>query len=261
VPRIHLVALLTLTLITTTITAAACDGDTGATNTPAAPRASVYVSLGDSIAAGNGASSPDTRFAAIVYAESGAGAMIDLARAGATTTNVIDDQMPAIDGLLAGRDVALITVSAGGNDLASLIPNAACQEDPPPDTCPLDDALDAVEGNLRAIVDHLRQSYEDAPIVLLAYPNFFSGTGHQFDAPAARVLPRLAERIRSVASAHDNVAVADPAPAFEDRSADLTHVLDPTFDPHPNDTGHSIIADAVLAALEPLAESSMSATP
>ena len=53
-----------------------------------------------------------------------------------------------------------------------------------------------------------------------------------------------------LAARHDRVAVAGPAPAFEGRGGELTHVLDPVFDPHPNDAGHRAIADAVAAALD-----------
>jgi hypothetical protein len=62
------------------------------------------------------------------------------------------------------------------------------------------------------------------------------------------VLPRLAEAIRRVAARHDRVAVAEPS--FEARGGDLTHVLDPQFDPHPNDAGHRVIADAFASAID-----------
>lgn len=206
----------------------------------------VLLSLGDSIAAGNGASDPDgTSFAALVARDLDL-ELENLAVAGKTTREVIDEQLPQAAGSVRDRAVGLITISAGGNDLAALIPNASCVEDPLPQSCPLEATLGEVATRLDAILSSLRSAYPDAAIVLLAYPNFFSGTGHAFDAPAERVLPRLGERMREVAGRHDRVGVA--APAFDGRGGELTHVLDAVFDPHPNDAGHRIIADAVIEA-------------
>ncbi|MEX0750547.1 MAG: SGNH/GDSL hydrolase family protein [Dehalococcoidia bacterium] len=210
----------------------------------------VYVSIGDSLAAGSGASDPaSTSFPALLAAREEV-SLHNVAAAGATTQDVMDDQLArALVSIQAGR-VAFVTISAGGNDLAALIPNAACVEDPLPASCPLDDALARVETNLDAIVAYIRDADRRVPIVLLAYPNLFSGTGHAWEAPAGRVLPQLGDVIRDVAARYDRVAVAEPAPQFEGNGGRLTHVLDQPFDPHPNDAGHSAIADAFAAALE-----------
>ncbi len=211
----------------------------------------VYVSLGDSVGAGNGSSDKaSTSFAALLAKDEGGLPLVNLAVANYTTTDVIEKELPRIDAELSGRNVAFITISVGGNDLAALIPNFTCQQDPLPATCPLDEALAGVEQRLQAIMDELRARYPDAPIVLLEYPNFFSGTGHAFEAPAARVLPRLDEVIARVAARDRHAAAADAAPAFEGKGATLTHVLDPRFDPHPTDAGHRLIADAFEQALK-----------
>jgi lysophospholipase L1-like esterase len=210
----------------------------------------VYISLGDSVAAGDGASAPaSTGFAALLAAREEV-SLRNLAVSGATTQDVIDEQAgKALVAIQAGR-VAFVTISAGGNDLATLILNPACVEDPAPPSCPLAETLARVEANLDRLLRYIRDANQQVPVVLLAYPNLFSGTGHAWEEPAGRVLPHLAETIRDVAARYDHVTVADPSEAFEGRAGELTHVLDEAFDPHPNDAGHRAIADAFERALE-----------
>ncbi|MDP9235872.1 MAG: SGNH/GDSL hydrolase family protein [Chloroflexota bacterium] len=211
----------------------------------------IYVSLGDSVAAGNGASDKaSTSFAALLAKDEGGLQLVNLAVAGNTTTDVIEKQLPQIDAAAASRKIAFIAISIGGYDLAALIPNATCQQDPLPASCPLDEALASVERNLDQIMRALRMQHADTPIVLLLYPNFFSGTGHVFEAPAARVLPRLDDVIARVAARYPHTAAADAAPAFDGNGRTLTRVLDPQFDPHPNDAGHRLIANAFEEALK-----------
>jgi len=210
----------------------------------------IYVSIGDSIAADSGASDAQTTSFPALLAAREEVSLHNVAVAGATTQDVLSDQLGrALVSIQTGR-VAFVTISVGGNDLAALIPNAACVEDPLPESCPLDQTLARVETNLDQIVEYVRDANRRIPIVLLAYPNFFSGTGHAWEAPAARVLPELADVIRSVAGRYDRVTVADAAPPFDGRGGELTHVLDEPFDPHPNDAGHAVIADAIASALE-----------
>jgi lysophospholipase L1-like esterase len=213
----------------------------------ASPAGDVYVSMGDSVAAGNGASdAATTSFAALLAASEGL-TLFNVAKAGATSRVVIDEQLAEVLPLLRSSRVRFITVSAGGNDLAALIPNAACTEDPLPDACPLAEALDGVSERIDELLRLLRDAGPSVPVVLLGYPNFFSGTGHAWEAPAGRVLPELVDRLQTIALAYDRVAVA--LPSFDGRGDELTHVNDAQFDPHPNDAGHQVIADAMIAAL------------
>ncbi len=225
--------------------ATACGGSSAAKT-----YSGLYISLGDSVAAGNGASDrATTSLVALLAKDEGGLDTANLAVAGATTGDVIEKQLPQAADASRGKKVAFITISAGGNDLAALIPNTSCQLDPLPASCPLDEELAKVESNLNTIMQQVRKIDGRTPIVLLLYPNFFSGTGHPFEAPAGRVLPRLDEVIARVAAKYQHIAVALGAPAFEGRGGELTHVLDPVFDPHPNDAGHRLLADAFEEAL------------
>ena len=210
------------------------------------------MSIGDSIAAGVGASnSTRTSFAALIAAGEDL-TLLNLAEAGATSQNVFDEQLPQVLPILRAGRVRFITISAGGNDLAALIPNAACVEEPLPQSCPLGEMLDGVEERMGELLDALRGADARVPIVLLGYPNFFSGTGHAWEAPAGRVLPELVARLEGIAAAYENIVVATPS--FEGRGGELTHLKDAHQDPHPNDAGHRVIAAAVLAALAELEE-------
>jgi lysophospholipase L1-like esterase len=213
----------------------------------AAPSGDLHVSMGDSVAAGSGASDAATTSYAALVAAREEKTLFDVAAAGATSQTVLDEQLARVLPILGSGRVGFITLSVGGNDLATLIPNEACTMDPPPASCPLDETLDAVLGRIDQIVKLLRDADALVPIVLLGYPNFFSGTGHAWEEPAGRVLPELTTRLQDVATQHERVAVATPS--FEGRGGELTHVNDERFDPHPNDAGHEVIADAMLVAL------------
>jgi lysophospholipase L1-like esterase len=211
----------------------------------------IYISLGDSVAAGNGVSEPETAgFVAVLARSRRIDHVYNVARPGAASGDVYAQQLASALPQAQAGTAGLITISAGGNDLAGLIPNPDCVVDPLPPTCPLDGALAIVEENLDRIVRDIRDANRVVPVVLLAYPNFFSGTGHAWEAPAGRVLARLNDVIREVAHRYERVAVAEPS--FEGRGDELTGVNNYRFDPHPNARGHAIIAEAFARAIDGL---------
>ena len=171
-----------------------------------------------------------------------------LATSGHTTQDLIDEQLPqALERLEAG-DVWVVTVTIAGNDLGVYIVDGACLPDPSVPACPLEGGLLGVEQRLDRILGELREAGPGATIVILAYPNFYSGTGHQLERPAEIAYDLLNGVISTVAKRH-NVLVADPRAAFQGRGNELTHLLDAEPDFHPNDAGHRVIADAFLAVL------------
>ena len=244
-------------LLVAAAVALAC-GDSGSRVTtagllPPEGTGGTYLALGDSIAAGQGASDASSSYVALV-----AGALRErfgpelelrsLAAGGHTTQDLIDQQLPAALDALRGGDVRLVTITIAGNDLYQYSADAPCLTDPSDPACPLRDGLVGVEERLDLILGQLREAGPETAIVIEAYPNLFSGTGHDFERPAEIAFGLLNEVIIDVACRHD-VLVADPRLSFAGRGGSLTHTLDPTPDFHPNNAGHRAIADAFLEVL------------
>ena len=214
----------------------------------------VYLALGDSIAAGSGASNAgSTSYVALVrdalrasYGETVE--MESLAVPGHTTQNLIDQQLPEAARLLAEGDVRLVTVTIGGNDLGQIAAEVLCLPDPSAPSCPLEDVLLDVERRFDRILQELREADPDVTIAVQLYPNLFSGTGHQFERPADIAFDLLNGVISGVAKRH-RALIADPRDAFVAEGLYLTHMSEPTPDAHPNDEGHRAIADAFLEVL------------
>lgn len=221
--------------------------------------APIYLSLGDSIAAGGGASDPDaTGFAPLVLdrLRDRFGDDIELASLampGHTTQDLIDEQLgPAIE-LLESGDVLLVTIAIGGNDLQQYAADPDYIADPAAPACPLEDGLLEVDGRLASIFRQLREAAPETTVVVLAYPNLFSGTGHQFQRQAEIAFDLLDGVIIGVARRYD-IVVADARRSFDGRGHELSRLRDATPDAHPNDDGHRVIADVVLETLGLLEE-------
>lgn len=215
----------------------------------------VYVALGDSFAAGDGASDPATasyvaRIGAALRDRYGEALEVrNLAVGGATTQSLIDSQLPDAIAALTAGDVRLVTITIGGNDLNELQSSpdtVACLEDVASPACPVADLLVGTEERLDAILGELRSAAPDAVIAMELYPNVFAATGHVFEGPAGAAFGMLNDVIAGVAGRHD-ILLADPRAPFA--RGGISHVLDPTPDPHPNDDGHRAIAEAFLEAL------------
>ncbi len=214
----------------------------------------VLLALGDSVAAGSGASDPATTSYVGLVAEAlrstfDAEVTVEsLATGGHTTQTLIDEQLEPALALLRQGDVVLVTITIGGNDLSQYGAHEACIADPTDLECPLEDGLLEVEDRLDTILSRLRETAPGVPIVIQLYPNLFSGTGHEFTRQAEAAFRLLNGVIVGVARRLD-VPTADPRRAFEGQGQNLTHLLDDTPDAHPNDAGYQEIADAFLEAL------------
>lgn len=243
--------------LATLLALAACQGQNAATPGPSSGiPGGVYVAMGDSVAAGLGASQP----AATGYAALVRDALDDrygndvrlenLAVAGHSTDDVIEQEIPQARGILASEEVTLITLTLAGNDLYAELTHPDCVDDPASPACPLKEALDGIEANLDTILSDLRAAAgPDMPVIVTTYPNFFSIPGHPLEQRAGYALRRLNEVIRASAGRH-GALVAELETAFDGWADELTHVMETPMNPHPNDAGHRLIAEAVMEALE-----------
>jgi lysophospholipase L1-like esterase len=236
---------------------AACSGSSRGSTDSEAPEIAgggVYLALGDSIAAGEGASDPEStdyvaRIATSISEETGEAPDVQsLAVSGATTQDLIDGQLgPALERIEAGN-VQLVTITIGGNDMFEYSADPDCVSDPVDPGCPLEEGLFDVEERLDRILGELREAAGETPVVINVYPQLFSGSGHDYERSAEKAFDLLNGVIATVAE-RTGVLLADPRPQFTQRSRDLTHIDEEPVDFHPNDTGYRVIADAFLNVL------------
>lgn len=245
--------------------AIACSGGEDATapdltsGDPLPPTAEsvVYIALGDSIAAGQGASGLATGYVPLVARalrdRYGDAVLVHPLAVGAhTSQDLIEQQLPeAIKGVRAGLNdpiLRVVTITIGGNDMFLIAAEPACIDDPADPECPLEDGLLETERHLDQILRELTEANPQAVIVIQLYANLFSGTGHPFARSADTAYGLLNGVITGVARRY-GVPLADARAVFEGRGSELTHLRDLEPDAHPNDAGYRAIADAFLEAL------------
>lgn len=237
---------------------------------PARDRAlGVHLALGDSVAAGVGAP-PGQGYVPLLSRElrdeSGLRlGLVDLSVSGATTTTLIESQLPDAVDLLSSRsadrnernDVRVVTITIGGNDVFGPVV-AACVPTPGP-ACgsTVAERLQLVASNLSTILFQLRAAGgPEVTIVTTAYYNSlpacvlapFAALGDVVleggSLPGLPALPGgLNDVTRSVtgsygglvADAYGRVGAADLVPDCL----------------HPNASGHRIIASIFEAVLSP----------
>lgn len=247
-------------------------GGAGGGASPAVP---VYLALGDSLAAGAGASQPSqTAYVPLVfnalrteaaspYRESGL-ALVNLGVSGETTTSMLagggqlDKALAEIesrrDDGIAGNEVVVITIDIGANDFIPLVETPSpCLPNPLAGAC--QDAarlaLDTFRSNFADIMRRLRSAAgPEVPMVAVGLYNPLSGAGGPFGGLGDTVVQVFNGTMASVAREADIQAkVAEIFPLFQGKGPQLTHIEDLPPDIHPNDSGYYQMAQAVLAAL------------
>ena len=234
-----------------------------------AQEAPVYLALGDSLAVGVGASNPSTLgYVARAYGslrtserygQSGL-EVINLSVAGATSSDLVaaGGQLDlAIDEIAsrsgngtAGDEVEIISVDIGGNDLLSLVaPGSPCLESASVEPCraAFGDVLSAIQNNLADALARLRVTAPEAIIVVVDLYNPYSGTGDLREAIAELGVGQ-ANGVISAVTADPNLRLRTVAigQLFSGRGGQWVA----PDGIHPNDNGHAVIAEAVLAAVD-----------
>jgi len=285
----------TTTAATTTAAPTTTTTTTPPTTTPA-PR--YYVSLGDSYASGwePGVGNAGNGFAyQLVEEAEAAGIPLELVNfgcAGATTDSILNSvgcpaealgpgapsydtqtQIAAAEAFLQEHpgEVALITVSIGGNDVTR------CGRDPDPVVC-VSTAVGSIQQNLPVLLQRLRAAAgPDVLIVGTTYPDVILGewvTGSpngqelaQLSVTAFQAIinPALQSAYTSAGAQFVDVTAASGAyepltelttlppygqvPSPVARVCELTYYCDQQ-DIHPNPAGYELIAELVLQALQ-----------
>jgi lysophospholipase L1-like esterase len=230
-----------------------------------------YLALGDSYAAGVGASNKSNGYVPLFLSflegsKAESLSLRNLAVGGETTASMIaKGQFGMALAELRFRnqdnnpknDVFALTIDIGGNDLLDLAEEG--QPCAPPASAAdaacssaLARALEAVSQNLTAILRSLRVAAgPDVRILVLDYFNPYSGTGKPLEKAGGLVLPLLNKEISDVAATPGiDADVVQTFAAFQGKGAELTNVNGPEGDFHPNDAGHRVLADLVIAAYE-----------
>ena len=249
-----------------------------AVSTPAgavgAPEPAVQLALGDSVAAGVGAT-PGQGYVQLLNRaltagrECGGGTaagcrleLVDLSVPGATTGTLVAGQLPAAVELIAARratptpvdDVRLVTLDIGGNDVFTPV-ITACAADATAPACAatIAERLSLVAANYDRILSALRAAAgPDTRIVVMAYYNPLPACRLAALAPLAQLVlegggpvPAGLNDVIRAAAARYGVAVAETAPLVG--TEDLVGGTDCL---HPDDSGHADVVAAFAAVID-----------
>jgi lysophospholipase L1-like esterase len=228
------------------------------------PGSRLYLALGDSFAAGFGASVPaESGYVPLLFRTLQApgrwrvARLRNLAVPGETTSSILGSQLDAALAAIAdpGTDVRVVTLDIGGNDV---LDQAACAVDPV--ACGLADRYATLLTRLRAAL-----AVDPGPeaLVVMAYANPWSGTGAAMEAFADDTLMGADRRIECSGTPEDiglNDVLSCVGAQFGARTADIYHptlgrALELTHiasgDVHFNDPGYALVADVFANVLRP----------
>jgi lysophospholipase L1-like esterase len=240
------------------------------------PTPEYYLALGDSVAAGQGASGPD-RFGYVGLFRrffrsdhEGKERFVNLAVRGETSSTFLEDQMARALETINDSDteIQVVTLTLGANDVLPLIRTGPCTPDPGSAACQLAVAttLTTFASNylvaLAQLDIALAQDPGEGRVLVTTYYNPFDGTGDPLEDPADTALLGSDGAVDCAANPGDparvglndiiacsgelvGAEIVDIYPLFKDAAPALTHIAE--GDVHPNNEGHQAIADAVIA--------------
>jgi lysophospholipase L1-like esterase len=228
--------------------------------TSSAQQGGLYVALGDSIAAGDGASSVFKGYVQLYYGYlqsngSGVTDLLNKSRAGATSTDLRNQQLaPAVAAINESSDTKAVTIDIGLNDLFF---DRNCPTANAP-TCPFASNLRAI---LAALNTALATDPGDETVQVMEYYNYDIGTAREsatrgqllgsdgkIDCSGTGTALGLNDLIHCI-SVEQGAKPIDVLPIFDAAGETLLapdHI-------HPNDAGHFAIAKAFGGAATPAA--------
>ena len=241
---------------------------------PAAPvgakESPTYVAIGDSLAFGVGASDPTSGgYVALThdslrkserYRDRGL-ELVSLAIPGATSSDLLlpDGQLELAvteirerqeDTSSADDNVEIITVNVGGNDVVTLAADdSPCLADPLSSECQdlAAELLATLEDNLTQVLRGLREAAPKAQIIVLDLYSPFSGRGGAVELVSQAAIGEInAVTARVTSDPELAVSLAGIQALFSGRAFQL--IADDNV--HPNDQGHAVMAEVVLATIE-----------
>jgi len=241
---------------------------------PAAPAAAketpAYVAIGDSLAFGVGASDPATGgYVALTYEtlrnsdryrDRGL-ELINMGVPGATSSDLLlpGGELERALGEIRDRqedtsssddNVEIITVDIGGNDVLALATaDSPCVADTLGEKCQgrFQEMLGTLKGNLTEVLGRLRQAAPKAELMVMDLYSPLSGRGGPEDLLADYAVGEINAVTEEVASRPElHAGLVSVYPLFRGRAAQLI-AADGV---HPNDVGHALMAEVVLAAIE-----------
>jgi lysophospholipase L1-like esterase len=240
------------------------------------PPPDYYLALGDSVAAGQGASRPDRLGYVGLFRRSfqanhqGKERFANLAVPGESSVTFLGGQMARALATIndPNTNIEVVTLTLGANDLLPPIITEPCTSDPEDVACQLavTTALTTFAGSYLAILAQLdialAQDLGEGRILVTTYYNPFDGTGDPREVPVDAALLGNDGAVDCAANLRDPVKVGlndiivcvgeltgaeivDVYPLFKDAAPVLTHIEE--NDIHPNNGGYRAIADAVIA--------------
>ncbi len=264
-----------LSVLVTIVMALAGFVTLGALPAAAAPAAVQYVALGDSYAAGTaaGCANPTSGYPALLPLESRIDLQVNEACSGATTADVVDDQLSELD-----SDTRLVTLTVGAADLGlSGVLNVCLTETLEQCLIKIAEAgalLPALSGDLTDLYAEVAEAAPRARIVVTGYPRLFEPTAAFVDPRIIIAVNQATDELnaiieRSVTAANDadiNIHYVDVTGEFAGHGivTPITNPSDPSAfihslfsingqpDPeafHPTPAGYRAYADAIAAAL------------
>jgi lysophospholipase L1-like esterase len=221
-----------------------------------------YIAIGDSLSFGLGASEPNqTGFVALVdgalegsdrFSASGID-LVNLSVPGATSPDLLQSggQLQlALNEISRSALPPVISVTIGGNDLLDLADaDSPCLNELNTEPCldEVGDTLADLQSNLRDVLESIRNASPEAIIVVVDLYNPFSGTGDIRELIADAGVQRINGVIAATASDPDlRATLATVFQSFQGRGNQWIA----SDGIHPNDNGHAVIAEIVLAALD-----------